>query len=124
MSKTWQLEDHLPPTLKVGSRIYRCLLMKDVDAARDQQFAHIDHNSREIRFAGYITWAKAAESMIHEMIHAIIYHWAISEKQDDDQFTVTNEEGMVFRLCSGLTTVMLDNPEVMQWILRGLRSDL
>lgn len=76
------------------------------------EFCHID---MEILIAP--TFAKpgrAAEIVIHEVMHAIWWAFNVSDR-DDEERTITN-------LAGGLQQVWRDNPALIEWINEAMRD--
>jgi hypothetical protein len=57
-----------------------------------------------------------ANTLIHEIFHAIVYQWAI--ELDDKE-----EEKICNTLANGLTTVCVDNPWLLPYIQKQLKGE-
>ena len=57
-----------------------------------------------------------ANTLIHEILHAIVYQWGI--ELDDKE-----EEKICNTLANGLTTVYVDNPWLLPYIQKQLKGD-
>ena len=57
-----------------------------------------------------------ANTLIHEVLHAIIYQWGID--LDDKE-----EEKICNTIANGLTTVFVDNPSLLSYIQKNLKGE-
>jgi len=57
-----------------------------------------------------------ANTLIHEVLHAIIYQWGID--LDDKE-----EEKICNTIANGLTTVLVDNPWLLPYIQKNLKGE-
>jgi len=57
-----------------------------------------------------------ANTLIHEIFHAIVYQWGI--ELDDKE-----EEKICNTLANGLTTVLVDNPWLLAYIQKNLKGE-
>ncbi len=53
-----------------------------------------------------------ANTLIHEILHGIVYQWGLAEELSD------KEENIVNTLSNGITTVFVDNP----WLISFIQS--
>ena len=100
---------YIPDKIKVGYKEYKLEEWKQtVASAKD---AHGQFFSKE-GIIGYTEEEKGvshANTILHELFHAIIYQWQI----DLDERV---EETVVHGLANGLSTVFVDNPELMDYL--------
>ncbi len=118
MDKNKQVK--IPQFIKVGYRDYKLEKWKQTVAnandAHGQFFskegiAHGQFFSKE-GIIGYTEEEKGvshANTILHEVFHAIIYQWHI---ELDEKV----EETVVHGLANGLTTIFVDNPELMDYL--------
>ena len=57
-----------------------------------------------------------ANTLIHEIFHAIVYQWGI-ELEDKEEEKICNT------LANGLTTVLVDNPWLLPYIQKNLKGE-
>jgi hypothetical protein len=57
-----------------------------------------------------------ANTLIHEVLHAIIYQWGID--LDDKE-----EEKICNTIANGLTTVFVDNPSLLSYLQKNLKGE-
>ena len=55
------------------------------------------------------TGVSHANTLIHEILHAIVYQWNMELEEKD-------EERLVNGLANGLTTIFVDNPKLMDFL--------
>ena len=99
----------IPEKIKVGYRYYSLEKWKQTVTSANE--AHGQFFAKE-GIIGYTTEEKGvshANTILHELLHSIIYQWNI----DLDEKT---EESVVNGLTNGLTTVFVDNTELMDYL--------
>ena len=102
-------ETKKPKSIKIGYRDYKLEKWKQTVASAND--AHGQFFSKE-GIIGYTDEEKGvshANTILHELFHAIIYQWNIDL---DDKM----EEVVVNGLTNGLTTIFVDNPEFMDYL--------
>lgn len=57
-----------------------------------------------------------ANTLIHEILHAIVYQWGI-ELDDKDEERICNT------IANGLTTVFIDNPSLLSYLQKQLKGE-
>jgi hypothetical protein len=57
-----------------------------------------------------------ANTLIHEILHAIVYQWGI-ELDDKDEERICNT------IANGLTTVFVDNPSLLSYLQKNLKGE-
>jgi|TARA_E500000318_G_scaffold26972_1_gene26989 hypothetical protein len=57
-----------------------------------------------------------ANTLIHEILHAIVYQWGI-ELDDKDEERICNT------IANGLTTVFVDNPSLLSYLQKQLKGE-
>lgn len=57
---------------------------------------------------------ECASTLVHELLHAIVYVFSIKFKTDQE------EEKYVSALANGITTIFRDNPELLDWLKKSL----
>lgn len=74
----------------------------------------IDFDRLEIKICEGLADQKEAETLLHEILHGILDATASQETKD-------GEEALVNRLASGLTSVIRDNPELIDFLQESLK---
>jgi hypothetical protein len=99
----------IPEKIKVGYRDYRLEEWKQTVANAND--VHGQFFAKE-GIIGYTVEEKGvshANTILHELFHAIIYQWNIDLGEK-------TEEHLVNGLTNGLTTVFTDNPNLMDYL--------
>ena len=99
----------LPGKVKVGPYDIAIRKFPASDANEQRIFSDFSADGLRIRITEDLTPAKAADSLLHEILHAVFWVWNI--KSGD------KEERTVNTVATALTTVFRDNPKVAKWIL-------
>ena len=100
---------NIPDKIKIGYRDYKLEEWKQTVATANE--AHGQFFSKE-GVIGYSTDEKGvshANTLLHECLHAIIYQWNM---ELDDKV----EELVVNGLANGLTTIFVDNPQLVDYL--------
>ena len=106
---------NIPEKIKVGYRDYKLEEWKQTVATANE--AHGQFFSKE-GVIGYTTDEKGvshANTVLHEILHAIVYQWNI-ELEDKE------EEKLVNILTNWLTTVFVDNPKLMDYLKEKIKE--
>lgn len=104
----YQGRPKLPASVKIGYRVYRIVALSSLQAAAKGRYGECSHLECEIRIDLTPGPREAANTLLHEILHAV---WYVQHLTDAD-----NEERTVLTLADGLSCVWVDNPEVMAWI--------
>ena len=103
-----------PEKIKVGYREYKLEKWKQTVANAND--AHGQFFAKE-GIIGYTEEEKGishANTLLHEILHAIVYQWNI-ELGD-------KEEPVVNGLTNGLTTVLVDNPKLIDYFKEKIKE--
>ncbi len=128
MAETAPLPDwweSMPKKVKVGHRTYEVIAWNLHLANHDSRFGEFDHTMREIRIRYDVDRNKVAETLLHEINHAIWTHYSIANAIDpaDRERKVNQiEEDVVVSITRGQAAVLVDNPGLFAWIERALSS--
>jgi len=58
-----------------------------------------------------------ANTLLHEILHGIVYQWGLDSELDD------KEERIVNTITNGLTTVFVDNPWILSFIKHKVEEE-
>ena len=106
---------NIPDKIKVGYREYKLEEWKQTVASANEAQGQFFSKEGVI---GYVTTEQGvshANTIMHEILHAIIYQWNI-ELGDKE------EEHLVSALSNGLTTVLVDNPKLMDYLKEKIKE--
>ena len=106
---------NIPDKIKVGYRDYKLEEWKQTVASANE--AHGQFFSKE-GVIGYTVEEKGvshANTILHEIMHAIIYQWNIELGEKE-------EEHLVNALSNGLTTVFVDNPKLIDYFKEKIKE--
>lgn len=102
----------LPASIKIGYIDYKVICWPPIDATAAGRRAECDNLVSAIRVRDDLPDAAFAESLIHEILHALYYVFDI---RDDDK-----EEKTVGVMATALATVWRDNPALIAFISGAL----
>ena len=105
----------LPEFVKVGHLTYKIAEMTRKDAERADIYGDIVHSDASIRVKEGMAPGATAETLLHEIMHAVFDEWEI-------KMPIAEEERIVGAMARGMATVMRDNPAVMAWMMKTLRA--
>jgi hypothetical protein len=98
--------------IRVGPFDYKVMPMGKTDELT--KFGEHDGNTQELRFCEtFASNARAAETTIHEVLHAIYEVMGIGDKD--------TEERTVLLMARGLAMLIRDNPSLIKWIVQSLK---
>ena len=106
---------NIPDKIKVGYKEYKLEEWKQTVASANEAQGQFFSKEGVI---GYVTTEKGvshANTILHEIMHAIIYQWNIELGEKE-------EEHLVSALSNGLTTVLVDNPNLMDYLKEKIKE--
>ena len=98
-----------PEEIKIGYKGYKLEEWKQTVASANEAQGQFFAKEGVIGYTAEETGVSHANTLIHEMLHAIIYQW----NMDVDEKV---EELVVNGLANGLTTIFVDNPKLMDFL--------
>jgi hypothetical protein len=98
-----------PEKIKIGYKSYKLEEWKQTVASANETQGQFFAKEGVIGYTAEETGVSHANTLIHEMLHAIIYQW----NMDVDEKV---EELVVNGLANGLTTIFVDNPKLMDYL--------
>lgn len=109
-----QAVERLPHSIRVGPFDYVIEKMTSNQSGAMRRWGEFSSLEAKIRVStNFPTAVKAADTLLHEVGHAIWFAWGI-EKGDD-------EERVVGNAATGWVTVYRDNPWLLDWLKECLR---
>ena len=113
MDKSKQVK--IPQSIKVGYRDYKLEKWKQTIANAGDAHGQFFAKEGVIGYTEEEKGVSHANTILHELFHAIIYQWHIVL---DDKM----EEAVVNGLTNGLMTVFVDNPELMDYLKTKIKE--
>lgn len=110
--KSKSVWDGLPTAIKVGHRDFQVQIQDRDWSDRHSANGQCSKDQGLIHIAGHLSGALAAESVLHEVMHAAWYVWRV-EDGDDEERTVTT-------LTMALSCIFRDNPDFVDWYMKTL----
>jgi len=104
-----------PEKIKIGYREYTLEEWKQTVASANEAQGQFFAKEGVIGYTAEETGVSHANTLIHEMLHAIIYQW----NMDLDEKV---EELVVSGLANGLTTIFVDNPKLMDFLKEKIKE--
>jgi hypothetical protein len=105
----------LPSKVKVGWCDYEIVDWNHHDAIGARRRGEQCDVSKQIRVDTHLgNQAAIAETLLHEILHAIYCIFTIGQQDDDERITQITSHG--------LATVIRDNPDVFAWIAENIQK--
>lgn len=98
-------ENPWPAEIRIGYRIYLVEIMASMDVVSKGRFGECDNCGGHIRICADLEPAEAANTMLHEVMHAC---WYVVNLDDEDK-----QERVVTSMANQLTQVWRDNPALI-----------
>lgn len=107
-----------PKSIRIGWMDYSVEEWCPRDAAGAQRYGEANHAAKNIRVDTSFGPIQSADTMLHEILHALWRHANIDQVDDP------SEEFLVGAIASNLTQVWRDNPDFVNWYTwaTGLKS--
>lgn len=105
----------LPSSVRVGPHVYEIVGMTRSESETRDVIGECDQDERKIYVRKDLPPHSLAETLLHEILHAC---WYAGSLEDTDA-----EERTVNVLAMQMAMVIRDNPKLMSWIGRCMRSD-
>ena len=106
---------HIPEKIKVGYRSYKLEEWKQTVASANEAQGQFFSKEGVIGYTADEKGVSHANTLIHEILHAIVYQWnmELDEKA---------EEHIVNGITNGLTTVLVDNPKLIDYLKEKIKE--
>ena len=106
---------HIPEKIKVGYRNYKLEEWKQTVASANEAQGQFFAKEGVIGYTADEKGVSHANTLIHEILHAIVYQWnmELDEKA---------EEHIVNGITNGLTTVLVDNPKLIDYLKEKIKE--
>ena len=106
---------HIPEKIKVGYRSYKLEEWKQTVASANEAQGQFFSKEGVIGYTADEKGVSHATTLIHEILHAIVYQW----NMELDEKT---EEHVVNGITNGLTTVLVDNPKLIDYLKEKIKE--
>ena len=106
---------HIPEKIKVGYRSYKLEEWKQTVASANEAQGQFFAKEGVIGYTADEKGVSHANTLIHEILHAIVYQW----NMELDEKT---EEHVVNGITNGLTTVLVDNPKLIDYLKEKIKE--
>mgnify|MGYP003139821667 FL=1 len=106
---------HIPEKIKVGYRNYKLEEWKQTVASANEAQGQFFSKEGVIGYTADEKGVSHANTLIHEILHAIVYQW----NMELDEKT---EEHVVNGITNGLTTVLVDNPKLIDYLKEKIKE--
>lgn len=109
-----------PLKVKVGAHTYRISYVETKGACSGLCHTH----AKTIHIRQGLEGRYLAETLLHEVMHAIWYEWGITNSEMPEPLyraSVATEESAINGLANGLMAVMRDNPPLRRFITERMR---
>jgi hypothetical protein len=105
----------VPTSIKIGYRDYKLEEWKQTVATANEAQGQFFQKEGIIGYVVTEEGVSHANTVLHEVLHAIIYQWNMDLEEKV-------EEQVVNGLANGLTTVFVDNPELMDYLKTKIKE--
>ena len=106
---------HIPEKIKVGYRSYKLEEWKQTVASANEAQGQFFSKEGVIGYTADEKGVSHANTLIREILHAIVYQW----NMELDEKT---EEHVVNGITNGLTTVLVDNPKLIDYLKEKIKE--
>ena len=106
---------NIPEKIKVGYRNYKLEEWKQTVASANEAQGQFFSKEGVIGYTADEKGVSHANTLIHEILHAIVYQW----NMELDEKT---EEHVVNGITNGLTTVLVDNPKLIDYLKEKIKE--
>ena len=104
----------IPEKIKIGYKEYRLEKWKQTVASANEAQGQFFAKEGIIGYTDDEKGVSHANTLLHEIIHAIVYQGNIDVGE--------KEETIVNGLTNGLTTVLVDNPKLMDYLRKSIKE--
>ena len=104
----------IPEKIKIGYKEYRLEKWKQTVASANEAQGQFFAKEGIIGYTDEEEGVSHANTLLHEIIHAVVYQWNIDVGE--------KEETIVNGLTNGLTTVLVDNPKLMDYLRKSIKE--
>ena len=100
---------NIPEKIKIDYRDYKLEKWKQTVASANEAQGQFFAKEGVIGYTADEKGVSHANTLIHEIMHAIIYQWNMELEEKVEELVVNG-------LANGLTTVLVDNPKLLDYL--------
>jgi hypothetical protein len=105
-------------TIKIGYQTYKIEVWSSTQASSNEAYGEFFQKDKAIGIDGREEGASAANTILHEIMHGVVYQWGLTEEFSDEK-----EERIVNSMVNGFTQVLVDNTWLMPWLEEQIKND-
>jgi|TARA_B100000214_G_scaffold324724_1_gene261872 phage terminase large subunit-like protein len=105
--------------IKIGYTKYKLQVWDKLTASSNEAYGEFFQREQAIGIDGNQSGTQLVNTLLHEIMHGIVYQYGMKMDGDAD----VREETMVNVITNGLCQVYVDNPWLLPWIQREIKSD-
>ena len=105
--------------IKIGYTKYKLQIWDKLTASSNEAYGEFFQREQVIGIDGNQTGLQLVNTLLHEIMHGIIYQYGMKLDGDAD----VREETLVNVITNGMCQVYVDNPWLLPWIQKGMKSD-
>lgn len=105
----------IPETVRVGFKDYKIEIWTVGGTLNTGRYGECDHFQSIIRISKDLCAMELANTLYHEICHAVFYCFNIPNGDGEDRINHMTEERVVQSLASGMICVYRDNPKLLKF---------
>ena len=105
-------------TIKIGYQTYKIEVWSSTQASSNEAYGEFFQKDKAIGVDGREEGASAANTILHEIMHGVVYQWGLTEEFSDEK-----EARIVNSMVNWFTQVLVDNPWLMPWLKEQIEND-
>lgn len=102
-------------TLKIGYEDYTIEYWNPTHATTTEAYGEFFAKEKKIGIDGAQTGAALVNTVVHEALHGVCYQLGLQLKDDE-------EERICNSMANGLTQILKDNPDFVEWIRQNINK--
>jgi len=112
-----QIRRKTPKRVKIGYSTFKIIPRSKSWGIRHKACGMCVPEDQKIIFDCTQKKTELVNTIIHEMLHGVVYMFDINFRNARD------EERVVRKMANGLQTVFNDNPQFLEWLLQNTKKD-
>ncbi|MFN4975282.1 MAG: hypothetical protein ACK5GV_08565 [Bacteroidota bacterium] len=107
----------VPNKVKIGYSLFNIESRDEAWKERNGAVGMCKVDKSLIEYCKEQSQPEIVNTIIHEILHAVVYMF------DIDFDTAKKEECLVTKMANGLHTLILDNPELLKWLVESCKNE-